>query len=131
MICTDAEVNRVCFLNSHTVWVFVIINQLSNPVGLANRNNSTLGSQNGWYEVSPSDVTTTWDAEGSIVEVCLSETTVDSLIWQVLQISVNLENALVLDSLDVGDGKAIGAVDGNAEVVVVLHHVALNIAIVI
>lgn len=59
MICTDAEVNRVCFLNSHTVWVLVIINQLSNPVGLANRNNSTLGSQNGWYEVSPSDVTNT------------------------------------------------------------------------
>lgn len=100
-------------------------------MSLADRNDSGLGSQNSGHEILSTDVANGRDAESAIVEVCLSETSVGGARRQVFQVIINLENALRLDLLDVGDGETVGAVNRNAEVVVVLQDVPLDVALVV
>ena len=44
MIRTYAKVNRFCFLDSETIWLGVIVDQLRDPVGLSDRDYGSLRS---------------------------------------------------------------------------------------
>lgn len=131
MIRANAEVNLIGFLDAEAVLFRVVVDQLSDTVGLANRNDCSLGTQDGRHEVLSTNVTNGRNTESSIVEVCLNETSIGCPLRQVLQVIIDLQNALVLHLLDVGDGEAVGAINSNAIVVVVLEHVPLDVAIVV
>ena len=131
MVRTDAKVDSIRLLDSEAIRLRIVIDQLGDSVRLSDRNDSSLWTKDSRYKVPSTDVTDTGNAESSIVEVCLGKTAVRGLIRQVLQITVDLKNALGLDGLDVWNSQAISTVDSDTIVVIVLDHVLLNVAFAI
>ena len=131
MVRADAKVDGVCFLDSETIWLRIVIDQLGDSVRLSDRNDGSLWTKDGRYKVPSTDVTDAGNTEGSIVKVCLGKTTVRGLIRQIFQVTIDLKNALGLDGLDVWNSQAICTVDSDTEVVIMLDDVLLNIAFAI
>ena len=82
-------------LDSETIRLRIVIDQLSDSVRLSDRNDGSLWTKDGRYKVPSTDVTDARNTEGSIVKVCLSKTTVRGLIRQIFQVTIDLKNALV------------------------------------
>ena len=131
MVRTDAKVDSICLLDSETIRLRIVIDQLGDSVRLSDRNDGGLRTKNGRYKVPSTDVTDAGNTEGSIVKVCLGKAAVRGLIRQIFQITIDLKNALGLDGLDVWNSQAIWTVDGDTEVVIMLDHVLLNVAFAI
>ena len=129
MVGADAEVDHVGFLDSEAVVLGVVVDQLSHTMGLADCDDGGLRAQDGRHEVASTNVTDARDTKGAIVKVSLREATICSLHRKVLKFRVDLQDALILDLLDVGHGEAVWAVDCNTEVVIVLDNVALDVAL--
>ena len=83
MVRADAKADLFRFFNSHAVWMSVVVDQLSDSMGLTNCNNGGLGSQDGRYEVSTTDIADTGDTKCCIIKVCLGQATIWSLWRQV------------------------------------------------
>ena len=131
MVRADAKVDGVCLLDSETIRLRIVIDQLGDSVRLSDCNDGSLWTKDGRYKVPSTDVTDAGNTEGSIVKVCLGKTTVRGLIRQIFQITIDLKNALGLDGLDVWNSQAICTVDSDTEVVIMLDDVLLNIAFAI
>ena len=131
VICADAKVDLIRFLNAEAILFGVIIDQFGDAVSLANCNDRGLWAEDSRDEVLATDVSNGRNTECSVVEVCLNETSISCSLRQVFQVTVDLQNTLVLHLFDVGHGETIRAVDCNAEVVVVLQDVPLDVAIVV
>ena len=131
MVRTDAKVDSICLLDSETIRLRIVIDQLGDSVRLSDRNDGGLRTKYGRYKVPSTDVTDAGNTEGSIVKVCLGKTTARGLIRQVLKITVDLKNALGLDGLDVWNSQAICTINSDTVIVIVLDHVLLNIAFAI
>ena len=131
MVRADAKVDSICLLDSETIRLRIVIDQLGDSVRLSDRNDGGLRTKNGRYKVPSTDVTDAGNTEGSIVKVCLGKTAVRGLIRQIFQITIDLKNALGLDGLDVWNSQAIWTVDGDTEVVIMLDYVLLNVAFAI
>ena len=131
MVRTDAKVDSICLLDSETIRLRIVIDQLGDSVRLSDRNDGGLRTKYGRYKVPSTDVTDAGNTEGSIVKVCLGKTAVRGLIRQIFQITIDLKNALGLDGLDVWNSQAIWTVDGDTEVVIMLDYVLLNVAFAI
>ena len=131
MVRTDAKVDSICLLDSETIRLLIVIDQLRDSMCLSDRNDGSLWAQDGRYKVLASDITDTRNAESSIVKVSLDQTAICSLLRQVFQIVIDLKNALVLDGLDVRNSQAICTVHSDAKIVIVLHHVPLDVTLFI
>ena len=131
MVRTDAKVDSICLLDSETIRLRIVIDQLGDSVRLSDRNDGSLWTKDGRYKVPSTDVTDAGNTEGSIVKVCLGKTAARGLIRQVLKITVDLKNALGLDGLDVWNSQAICTINSDTVIVIVLDHVLLNIAFAI
>ena len=131
MVRTDTEVYHVGFLYAEAIFSGIIVDELGDAVCLANRNDGGLWAQNGGHEVASTDVAHARHAESAIVEVGLGQPTCARLIRQVLQLGVYLDDALLLHALDVGHSQPVRTVDRNAEVMIMLHHVALDVALAV
>lgn len=104
---------------------------LGHGVGFADSDDGYLGPEDGGHEIAAADVADRGDAEGRVGEVGSGKLVVLGLLNQKLKIVVDLQNALVLNLLDVGHSKTVGAVDSDAEVVVLFEDVALDEAILV
>ena len=131
MVRTDAKVDSIRLLDSETIRLRIVIDQLGDSVRLSDRNDGSLWTKDGRYKVPSTDVTNAGNTEGSIVKVCLGKTAARGLIRQVLKITVDLKNALGLDGLDVWNSQAICTINSDTVIVIVLDHVLLNIAFAI
>ena len=129
VVRADAEADIVGLLDAEAVLVRRIVDELGDAVCLPDRDYRCLRPQNGRHEVAATDVAHRRHAEGAIVEVGLRQAAIGRALTQVLQVIIDLENALGLDGLDVRHCEAVRAIDRNAEVVVVLEHVALDVAV--
>lgn len=129
MVSGHAEVNclsrcpLVSFGSRVVIFVFSIL------VSLTNSHDSCLRSQNSWHEIPSTDIADTRDTESAVSEVVSGQKSVIGFVAKSDKFIINLEDALLLHLLDVGYGQTIFRVNGNAEVVVVFHHIPLDIPV--
>mmetsp|Transcript_11920 Transcript_11920/g.15208 ORF Transcript_11920/g.15208 Transcript_11920/m.15208 type:complete len:218 (-) Transcript_11920:862-1515(-) len=131
VVGTDAEVDHVCLLQAVPVLSCLVVYQLSHSMGLADSDDSSLGSQDGRDEVAAADVAHAAHAEGAIIEVALREPTIRRTLLQALQIAIDLQNTLRLHRLNVWHSQTVLAIDGDRVVVIVFEDVPLDVALAI
>ena len=131
VIRTDAEADSVSLLDSDAIRVRIVVDKLGDPMRLSDRDNGSLRAQNRWNKVPSTDIADALDTKSAIIEITLCQSAIRSLLGKILEIAVNLEDALSLDGFDVRDSEAIRTVNSYAEVVIMLHHVALDVSLAI
>ena len=56
VVCTDAEVNLIGFLNTETIRFGIVVYKLCYTVGLADGDNCGLRAQDSWHEVASANI---------------------------------------------------------------------------
>jgi len=128
MIGGDAESDRVRW-HKGIALRSVILNVLGDLMRLPDCDDARLGTKNRRHKVPATDVTDTGNAECTVCKVFSCCGVRINLDAQCLQVFVDAKNALFLYFLDDRDCESILGVDSDVEVVVVLDHVSLDVAI--
>ena len=108
-----------------------VLHILCDLAGLSDSHNSDLRAEDGWNEIGTSDVSNTRYAESGILEVSCRELALLRSISHAHDLRVNLENALILDTLNVRHSEPILGIDGNREVVILLNYILLYITVLV
>jgi len=108
-----------------------VLHILSDLAGFADGHNGYLGAKDGRDKVGSADVPHTGNAERGTLKVCGSELALVGPLSHANDLLINLEDALVLDTLNVGDSEAILGINCDRKVLIVLNDVFLDITVLI
>ena len=108
-----------------------VLDILCDLSGFANGHDGYLRAQDGWHKVGTADVPNTGNAEGGTLEVCGSQLALVGPLSHADYLLINLEDALILDTLNVGDSESILGIDCDRKVLILLNDVFLDITVLI
>ena len=108
-----------------------VLHILRDLAGFADGHDGDLRAQDGWYKVGAADVPHTRNAECGTLEVCGSQLALVGPLSHADYLLINLEDALILDTLNVGDSESILGIDCDRKVLILLNDVFLDITVLI
>jgi hypothetical protein len=108
-----------------------VLHILSDLASFAYGHDGYLGAKDGGYKVGTADVPYTGYAKGGTLKVCGSELALIGPLSHADDLLINLEDALVLDTLNVGDSEPILGINCDRKVLILLNDVFLDITVLI
>ena len=108
-----------------------VLHILRDLAGFADGHDGDLRAQDGWHKVGTANVSHTGNAEGGTLEVCGSQLALVGPLSHADDLLINLEDALILDTLNVGDSESILGIDCDRKVLILLNNVLLDITVLI
>lgn len=98
---------------------------------LADCNDSDLGTQDCWDEVSTTNVSQAGNTEGSISEIICSQRICIRFLSHLNQSFVDVKNTLVLHFFHNRDSKTVFGVNCDVKVMIMLDNVSLDVTLLI